>query len=116
MRTPEPGPKPRGPRPRPRLETRGRPWAASSARAQLRLLVAQAGEFAAAPRISCATHAVEMAREGVSLNLIQRQLGPQGRITSLYLEGIDDGETIGAAQARQPADAARDRRTTDLRS
>jgi site-specific recombinase XerD len=35
-------------------------------------------------------HAVEMAREGVSLNVIQRQLGHANLgITSVYLEGID---------------------------
>jgi integrase len=40
-------------------------------------------------------HAVEMAREGVSLNVIQRQLGHANLgITSIYLEGIDAGEII----------------------
>jgi site-specific recombinase XerD len=35
-------------------------------------------------------HAVEMAREGVPLNVIQRQLGHVNLgITSIYLQGID---------------------------
>src|SRR3954449_13440236 len=56
--------------------TAGRPWAPSAARAQLRRLAARAGvrpRFAP-PQLRHA-HAVEMAREGVSLNVIQRQLG-----------------------------------------
>jgi integrase len=38
-------------------------------------------------------HAVEMAREGVPLIVIQRQLGHSNLgITSVYLQGIDSGE------------------------
>jgi integrase len=37
-------------------------------------------------------HAVELAREGVSLNVIQRQLGHANLgTTSIYLQGIDIG-------------------------
>jgi integrase len=40
-------------------------------------------------------HAVEMAREGVPLIVIQRQLGHSNLgITSVYLQGIDSGEII----------------------
>jgi integrase len=40
-------------------------------------------------------HAVEMAREGVSLKVIQRQLGHVNLgITSVYLDGIDTAEII----------------------
>jgi site-specific recombinase XerD len=40
-------------------------------------------------------HAVEMAREGVPLNVIQRQLGHANLgITSIYLHGIDSSEII----------------------
>jgi integrase/recombinase XerD len=40
-------------------------------------------------------HAVEMAREGVPLNVIQRQLGHTNLgVTSIYLQGIDSGEII----------------------
>ena len=46
-------------------------------------------------------HAVEMAREGVSLNVIQRQLGHANLgITSVYLQGIDNSEIIETVGAR----------------
>jgi integrase len=44
---------------------------------------------------------VEMAREGVSLNVIQRQLGHANLgITSVYLQGIDNSEIIETVGAR----------------
>lgn len=47
-------------------------------------------------------HAVEMAREGVPLNIIQRQLGHANLgITSIYLQGIDSGEIIEAVHSRR---------------
>jgi integrase len=47
-------------------------------------------------------HAVEMAREGVPLNVIQRQLGHANLgITSVYLEGIDNADIIDTVQARR---------------
>jgi site-specific recombinase XerD len=46
-------------------------------------------------------HAVEMAREGVPLNVIQRQLGHANLgVTSIYLEGIDSGEIIKTVHNR----------------
>ena len=46
-------------------------------------------------------HAVEMAREGVPLNVIQRQLGHASLgITSVYLQGIDNSEIIDTIHAR----------------
>jgi integrase len=46
-------------------------------------------------------HAVEMAREGVPLNVIQRQLGHANLgITSIYLQGIDNSEIINTIYAR----------------
>lgn len=46
-------------------------------------------------------HAVEMAREGVPLNVIQRQLGHADLgITSVYLQGIDNTEVIAAVRGR----------------
>ena len=46
-------------------------------------------------------HAVEMAREGVPLVVIQRQLGHSDLgITSVYLQGIDSGEIIETVHAR----------------
>jgi site-specific recombinase XerD len=56
--------------------TRGRHWSQAAARAELRRTAAAAGvrrRFASHQRRHA--HAVEMAREGVSLIVIQRQLG-----------------------------------------
>jgi site-specific recombinase XerD len=48
-------------------------------------------------------HAVEMAREGVPLIVIQRQLGHTNLgITSIYLQGIDNAEIIDTVHARRP--------------
>jgi hypothetical protein len=47
-------------------------------------------------------HAVEMAREGVPLIVIERQLGHSNLgITSVYLQGIDSGEIIETVHARR---------------
>ena len=47
-------------------------------------------------------HAVEMAREGMPLNVIQRQLGHANlRVTTVYLQGIDSTEIINAVRARR---------------
>jgi site-specific recombinase XerD len=46
-------------------------------------------------------HAVEMAREGIPLNVIQRQLGHANLgVTSVYLHGIDNSEIIATICAR----------------
>ena len=43
-----------------------------------------------------------MAREGVPLTVIQRQLGHTDLgITSIYLQGIDNAEIIDAVHARR---------------
>jgi integrase len=56
--------------------TRGRPWASDAARAQLRRVAAKAGvRRRFAPHQLRHAHAVELAHEGVPLNVIQRQLG-----------------------------------------
>ena len=48
-------------------------------------------------------HAVEMAREGVPLNVIQRQLGHTDLgVTSVYLQGIDNAEIVNTIHARTP--------------
>jgi hypothetical protein len=53
-------------------------------------------------RTSCVTRALELAREGVPLNIIQRQLGHSNLgTTSIYLQGIDPEEIIGAVRARR---------------
>jgi len=47
-------------------------------------------------------HAVELAREGVPLIVIQRQLGHSNLgITSVYLQGIDSGEIIETVHAQR---------------
>jgi Phage integrase family len=60
--------------------TRGRHWSAAAARAELRHTAAAAGvRRRFAPHQLRHAHAVEMAREGVPLIVIQRQLGQQPR-------------------------------------
>ena len=83
--------------------SRGRPWAAPAVRIQLRRLAADAGvRRRFAPHQLRHAHAVEMAREGVPLNVIQRQLGHANlRVTSVYLQGIDSAEIINAVHARR---------------
>jgi site-specific recombinase XerD len=82
--------------------TAGRPWASAAARATLRSLAVRAGvRRRFAPHQLRHAHAVEMAREGVPLNVIQRQLGHANLgITSVYLQGIDNSEIIETVSAR----------------
>jgi len=84
--------------------TRGRPWPQTGARSQLRRLAVQAGvRRRFAPHQLRHAHAVEMAREGVPLNVIQRQLGHSNLgVTSTYLQGIDSAEVINAIHSRRP--------------
>jgi site-specific recombinase XerD len=83
--------------------TRGRAWSASAARLQLRRLAAEAGvRRRFAPHQLRHAHAVELAREGVALNVIQRQLGHANLgVTSIYLEGIDAFEIVCAVHTRR---------------
>ncbi len=83
--------------------TRGRPWTAPAVRIQLRRLAAAAGvRRRFAPHQLRHAHAVEMAREGLPLNIIQRQLGHANlRVTTVYLQAIDSGEIISAVHARR---------------
>jgi len=71
--------------------TRGRHWSSAAARAELRRTGAAAGvRRRFAPHQLRHAHAVEMAREGVPLIVIQRQLGHGNLgITSVYRQGID---------------------------
>jgi len=47
-------------------------------------------------------HALELAREGVPLNIIQRQLGHENLgTTSIYLQGIDPEEIIATVHMRR---------------
>jgi integrase/recombinase XerD len=83
--------------------TRGRPWSASAARSDLRDVARRAGvRRRVAPHQLRHAHPVEMAREGVPLIVIQRQLRRTNRgITSVYLQGIDNAEIIDTGRARR---------------
>ena len=82
--------------------TRGRHWSPTAARAELRRVAGATGVRRFAPHQLRHAHAVEMAREGVPLIVIQRQLGHSNLgITSVYLQGIDSGEIIETVHARR---------------
>jgi site-specific recombinase XerD len=83
--------------------TRGRHWSPAAARAKLRRTAGTAGvRRRFAPHQLRHAHAVEMAREGVPLIGIQRQLGHSNLgITSVYLQGIDSGEIIETVHSRR---------------
>src|SRR5687767_1000590 len=83
--------------------TRGLHWSTAAARADLRRTAAAAGvRRRFAPHQLRHAHAVEMAREGVPLIVIQRQLGHSNLgITSVYLQGIDNAEIIETVHARR---------------
>jgi site-specific recombinase XerD len=83
--------------------TRGRHWASAAARAELRRTAVAAGvRRRFAPHQLRLAHAVELAREGVPLIVIQRQLGHSNLgITSIYLQGIDNAEIIDTVHARR---------------
>ncbi|MCA1697589.1 MAG: hypothetical protein LC790_01255 [Actinobacteria bacterium] len=88
--------------------TRGRPWTATAARAQLRRVAARAGSAALCAPSAAPRHAVEMAREQVPLVVIQRQLGHGNLgITSL-------GLSAGHRQQRDHRHRARSSRADDL--
>ena len=80
----------------------GAPWSASGVRVQLRGLAVERECADSSLPSRCATHsAVEMAREGIPLNVIQRQLGHANLgVTSIYLQGIDSAEVIEAVNSR----------------
>jgi site-specific recombinase XerD len=84
--------------------TRGRPWSSANVRVEFRRLAAQAGlRRRFAPHQLRHAHAIELAREGVALNVIQRQLGHANLgTTSIYLQGIDTEEIIATVHARRP--------------
>ena len=83
--------------------TRGRAWSATAVRAELRRLALEAGvRRRFAPHQLRHAHAIELAREGIAVNLIQRQLGHTDLgTTSTYLQGIDPVEIINAVHSRR---------------
>jgi site-specific recombinase XerD len=83
--------------------TAGRPWSQTAVRSDFRRLGRTAGvRRRFAPHQLRHAHAVEMAREGVPLIVIQPQLGHTNLgITSIYLQGIDNTEIIDTVHARR---------------
>jgi site-specific recombinase XerD len=83
--------------------TRGRPWSGVAVRSEFRRIAARAGvRRRFAPHQLRHAHALELAREGVPLNIIQRQLGHANLgTTSIYLQGIDPEEIITAVRTRR---------------
>jgi site-specific recombinase XerD len=83
--------------------TRGRPWSGAAVRSEFRRLAAQAGvRRRFAPHQLRHAHALELAREGVPLNITQRQLGHANLgTTSIYLQGIDPEEIIATVRTRR---------------
>jgi len=83
--------------------TRGGRWASDSARAQLHRVASKAGvRRRFAPHQLRHAHAVELAHEGVPLNVIQRRLGHTNLgVTSNFLQGIDNAEIIATVHARK---------------
>jgi integrase/recombinase XerD len=83
--------------------TRGRHRSSAAARAELRRAAVEAGvRRRLAPHQLRHAHAVELAREGVPLIVIQRQLGHSNLgMTSIYLQGIDNEEIIETVHARR---------------
>ena len=83
--------------------TCGRAWSAAAVRTELRRVALQAGvRRRFAPHQLRHAHALELAREGVPLNIIQRQLGHANLgTTSIYLQGIDPEEIITAVRTRR---------------
>jgi site-specific recombinase XerD len=83
--------------------TRGRAWSAANVRTEFRRVAARAGvRRRFAPHQLRHAHALELAREGVPLNIIQRQLGHANLgTTSIYLQGIDPEEIIATVRTRR---------------
>jgi hypothetical protein len=76
--------------------SRGRPWSADAAPS---FATRGGGRHRAALRAPPAAprHAVELAHEGVPLDVIRRRLGHTNLgVTSVYLPGIDDAGIIAA--------------------
>ena len=76
---------------------------AAAVRLELHRLPLQAGvRRRFAPHQLRHAHAIELAREGIAPNIIQRQLGHANLgTTSIYLQGIDTEEIIATVHARR---------------
>jgi site-specific recombinase XerD len=80
-----------------------RGWSGSSVRFELHRMAIQAGvRRRFAPHQLRHAHALELAHEGVALNIIQRQLGHANLGTTfIYLQGIDTEEIIATVHGRR---------------
>jgi integrase len=77
--------------------SRGRPWSADAAPSFADSRRRPASGGAPRPDQLRRAHAVELAPEGVPLDVIQRRLGHTNLgVTSVYLPGIDDAGIIAA--------------------
>ena len=83
--------------------TRGHRWSESAARLELHRTAIRAGvRRRFAPHQLRHAHAVELLHEGISLPLIQRQLGHSHlSTTGTYLQGISSEEIISTVHARR---------------
>jgi site-specific recombinase XerD len=82
-------------------QTRGRPWTPAAARNHLRRIATKAGmRRRFAPHQLRHAHAVEMAREGVPLKVIQRQLATSISVSPL---SISTGSTRPRSSTRSTA-------------
>jgi site-specific recombinase XerD len=83
--------------------TAGHAWGAAGVRVEFRRLAQAAGvRRRFAPHQLRHAHAIELAREHVPLNIIQRQLGHANLgTTSIYLQGIDTEEIIATVHGRR---------------
>ena len=82
----------------------GRPWTPPAARTTLRRYAARAGvRRRFAPHQLRHAHAIELAHEGIPLNVIQRQLGHRNLdVTFIYLQGIDPDESLRPLMPTEP--------------
>jgi site-specific recombinase XerD len=83
--------------------TRARPWSGAAVRIEVRRVAAQAGvRRRFAPHQLRHAHALELVREGVPLNIIQRQLGhTKLGTTSISLQGIEPEDILAVVRARR---------------
>src|SRR3954447_7093655 len=97
--------------------THGHAWSTAGVRVELRRLARAVGvRRRFAPHQLRHAHALELAREGIALNIIQRQLGHANLgTTSIYLQGIDTEEIIATVHRRHRPMMSAKRRLAPLR-
>jgi site-specific recombinase XerD len=85
------------------IRRRDRGGSPANVRAQLRRVASKAGvRRRFAPHQLRHAHEIELAHEGVALNVIQRQFGHTNLgVTSIYPQGIDNAEIIATVHARR---------------